>query len=142
MKRVKIKNKEFKVIPEARLVQGEMIEKSFENDLKMGIKNKCKSIIRHGMLVNDQNWPASLDTILHANAYCDEKDEWNEKIGIEVCAAKLDLKNHKKLAKQYGRLYRLLFETIDVVTELIEYHTKKAEAIEDDLVRTYGRMKV
>ena len=144
MKRVNIKGKEFKVIPEAKLVQGEMLEKSCDNDLKIGIKPIYKVILRHAILYDKVFRRHSLNEtdIIHANAYCDENDTWDESSGIEVCAAKLELKNHRKLAKMYDRISRDLQEAAIIAQSFCFHHEDKAQAIEDDLCRTFGRLKV
>ena len=145
MKKVRIKDKKFKIIPEAKLVQGEMAEKGYERDLRIGIKPIYKSILRHAALYdvtfrrkNYLNMPEEI----HANAYCDENDTWDEKRGIEVCSAKLELKNHRKLAKMYDRVSRDLQEAALIAQSFCFHHEDKAQAIEDDLCRTYGRLKV
>jgi len=144
MKRIKIKGKEFKVIPEAKLVQGEMLEKSYANDLRIGIKPIYKSILRHAVLHDEVFRRHTLNetNIIHANAYCDENDTWDEKRGIEVCAAKLELKNHRKLAKLYDRISRDLQEAAIIAQSFCFHHEDKAQAIEDDLCRTFGRLKM
>ena len=117
MKKVEIKNKSFKVIPEARIVQGKMVEKDVQHDLKRGIKQIHKSIINDLSLdLNPQKvfWP-TIKRLICATAYCDENDEFDEKTGIEVCSAKMELKNHKKLAKQYDKMHRILLEAANIV---------------------------
>lgn len=138
MKKINIKNKEFKVIPEAKLVSGVMPEKWIGKDLKRGIKPIYKSIIfnvaRWSSDYLDNEFPA-----ISANAYCDEKDTFDEEIGIEVCSAKMEWKNHMKLAKLYDRMHKILIETAIIVGAWCVEHEKKAEAIEADLTKFYGR---
>lgn len=146
MKRVEIGNKSFKVIPEARLIQGEMVEKSIENDLKAGIKEKYKKLIRFAgsnyecafniMFINTARVAANA---VVANAYCDEKDEFDEKVGIDVCSEKLELKNHLKLARLYRKIARDLSAAAMIANNFCTKHEAKAMAIEEDLVRMYGR---
>jgi len=139
MKKVNVRNKEFKVIPEARLVQGKMVEKGIENDLKAGIKDKYKRLIRNAsrkytifdFLMRENN--------ITANAYCDEKDEFDEKVGIDVCSEKLELKNHLKLARLYGKIAKDLSDAAMIANGFCTKHEAKAMAIEEDLVRMYGR---
>ena len=45
-----------------------------------------------------------------AVAKCDERDEWDEKVGVDIAGEKLDLKNHTRLAKKYDQMHRLLLE--------------------------------
>ena len=148
MKRKIRGNKEFKIIPEAKLVTGSMQKKCIADDYVYGIREVECAVISHtaaclGISVDEWvSWDSGEDLKVHANAYCDERDEWNEKTGMEVCSSKLDMKNHYRLAKQYSRIYRLLQETAAVVYKLCEMHLKKANAIDDDLVKHYGRLKV
>ena len=142
MKKLKIKDKTFKVIPEARLVQGEMPTKGAEyRDLRRGYKPLCKRIIINCIRAVAPDM-YHYDHITHANAYCDEKDTFDERTGIEVCSAKLEMKNHKKMAKAYMRLHNVLIETANIAYGLCMEHADKAKAIEEDLVEHYGRMKV
>lgn len=150
MKRVKKDNKEFKIIPEAKMVTGEKYPKLIESDFIYGVKEAERGVIGAAGDELDIIWDSyswidedeEKEITIHANAYCDERDEWDEKTGIEVCSSKLDMKNHYRLAKQYSRIYRLLQETAATVYRLCELHLKKAKAIEDDLCNHYGRMKV
>ena len=139
MKKIFIKDKFFKVIPEANLVMGEMPEKWIGRDVRRGIKPIYKAIIvALAQRISDYD---VLDyPNICANAYCDKNDVFDEKIGIEVCSAKMEWKNHMKLAKLYDRMHRILIETAVIVGTWCAEHTKKAQSIEDDLVRTYGRM--
>lgn len=142
-------NKEFKIIPEAKIVVGAMPKKYIEDDFIHGVKEIQREIITEAaeqldICYGEDMWyfDAEENTTVQATAYCDERDEWNEKRGMEVCSSKIDMKNHTRLAKQYSRIYRLLQETSEVVYRLCELHVKKAKAIEDDLVKHYGRLKV
>ena len=144
MKKVTIKGKTFKIIPEAKLVHGEMMEKGYEKDLRIGIKPIYKSIILVAIRFDKylRRHTLNEEKTIHANAYCDEKDTWDEKRGLEVCSAKLELKNHRKLAKMYDRVSRDLQEAALIAQSFCFRHEDKAQAIEDDLCRTFGRLKV
>ena len=142
MKKVTIKGKAFKIIPEAKLVQGEMKEKGYEKDLKIGIKPIYKAIVAFTIRFDGylRRHPLNETKLIHANAYCDKNDIWDEKRGIEVCSAKLELKNHRKLAKMYDRVSRDLQEAALIAQSFCFHHEDKAQAIEDDMVRTWGRI--
>lgn len=144
MKKVNIKDKRFKVIPEAKLVSGKKVAKHIIDDLKYGVKYSEADLMATAATILDIPFIDDFDSVdyISANAYCDERDEWDEKRGIEVCASKLDMKNHYRLAKQYSRIYRFLMETVNTVYKLCKLHLDKANAIEEDLVRHYGRMEV
>lgn len=144
MKKLNIKGKKFLIIPEARLVSGKKVAKHIIDDMIYGVKYNEANIMATAAALLDIPFAVDFDTncYVSANAYCDERDEWDEKRGIEVCASKLDMKNHRRLAKQYSRIYRLLMETANTVYMLCKLHLDKADAIEKDLVRHYGRMEV
>lgn len=136
MKKVNIKNKDFIVVPEGRVVKGEMPEKRIDKDLKMGIKPLYKKILKFA--ANEIDKGEDFRTISGV-AYCDDNDEFNEDIGIDVCSAKLEMKNHRKLQKLYGRICDSLMEAELVATHLLMMHKMKADAIEEDMKKTYGR---
>lgn len=149
MKKLDIKGREFKVIPEAGIVQGEKEENWIRKDLRRGIKPVYKKLIEYAAFTIDRRH--TTDTYFggvdgnpktYATAYCDKNDEFDEKIGIEVCSAKLDLKNHRKLAKFYDRMHRILIETAVIVGKMCIEHDQKADAIESDLRKTYGRLSL
>lgn len=142
MKKKTIKNKEFIVIPEAKLVKGKMPQKVVFNDLTAGIKKKYKDVIfeaADNYYGDDEFWLRDFDPI-EGKAYCDEKDEWDERIGIEVCAAKMDMKNHRKLARIYNNIAKDLQEAALIAQSYCIRHEDKAQAIEDDLVKYHGRL--
>ena len=139
MKRVTRKNKEFKIIPENRTVMGKEPRKYITGELneardKEAILIECAEHIIYG-------WNGLHEPIV-ATAYCDPKDEFDEKVGLNVCEEKLDFKQHIQLAKRYSAIYRLLMETANYVYKKCETHLEKAEAINRDLIKTYGRMEL
>lgn len=141
MKKLKIKDKTYKIIPEARIVCGEMPTKWAEyKDMRRGYKPLYRKIIVSALRILVPQY-CKYDT-MYATAYCDEKDTFDEKTGVEVCAAKLEMKNHKKMARAYYRLHEALDECSRIAYGLCMEHTDKVKAIEEDLVEHYGRMKV
>lgn len=153
MKKIFYRNKLFKIIPENNTVEGKATFKDFPEDLK-GIKEIYDNIIKSAMInlypdrysyVIDDNdneivGIAMVVDSVKAKSHCDIKDTFDEHTGINVCSAKIEKKNHLKLAKMYDRLHRTLIETAIIVAQLCIKHTKKAEAIEKDLCDHYGRM--
>ena len=141
MSKVKVvskKGRQYKVITDGRRVKGEMGGNWFLDDFKGGIKPQYKRILKSALICDGYFCEDYLDT--KAVAYCDEKDEFDERTGIDVCEAKLFKNKHLKLAKIYDRLHRTLIETAIVAGELCMKHAKKAESIEKDLCKHYGRM--
>ena len=137
MKRVFRKNKKFKVIPENGTVMGKQERKRIADEIyeatcKEAILIECAEDMIYG-------WHGLYEPVI-ATAYCDPKDEFDEKVGLNVCEEKLDFKQHIQLAKRYSSIYRLLMETGNYVYKKCEEHLKKAEAINADLEKTYGRL--
>ena len=152
MKLIENGNKVFKVIPEGKRVEGYLLSKWVGSDLKEGIKPIYKKIIKPLaeeltiLNMNDgsfyyNNDEETLVPIINGKSLCDSHDEFSEKIGIDVCAAKMELKNHVKLAILYSRMHKLLVETAIIVDAWCIKHHEKAKAIEDDLINYYGRDK-
>lgn len=141
VKIVRKRGKEFKVIPKGRRVKSKITGKWLQDDFKAGIKQEYREILETALLLPKVCGKLIWEKLdVEATSYCDEKDEFDEKIGIDVCEAKLYKNKHMKLAKIYDRLHRTLIETAIVAGELCMKHTKKAEAIEKDLCEHYGRM--
>lgn len=138
MKKVNKDNKEFIVIPEGKRVKGSSYIGWFAKDNGDGERFINKAVIA-SIIYRISDFDGLFD--FSATSYCDERDEFNEKTGIEVCSAKMDYKAHMKAAKTYDRVYRVLAECMAIVQKRIEKHLKKAKAIDDDMVRMYGRSK-
>lgn len=127
-------NKEYKVIPRAGVVKGEMFSNWIIKDMRRGIKNARRELIVELL-------PAMIDSIngvLKAQAKCSPKDEFDERIGKLICEEKLEMKNHLQAARVYSRMFRLLSETAHECYKLCEMHQEKAQRIEKDLRETYG----
>ena len=76
-----------------------------------------------------------------AVAKCDDRDEWDEKVGIDIAGEKLDLKNHTRLAKKYDQMHRLLMECATYCYAHCMHHYEKANKIEDDLYNYHVKEK-
>ena len=140
MKKVIKHGKFFKIIPEAKLVIGEAIGNPasvFKEVSNVGISRDQELRIKSAIAVLDVDL---FDQPLQANAYCDERDEFDENVGVEVAASKVDLKRHRKMANKYSRLYFLLNKAASTVYKLFLKHCEKARAIEEDLEDYYGRL--
>jgi hypothetical protein len=142
MKKVYRKNKEFKVIPENGTVLGKEPRKCISDELNEA-RDKDAILIEYAEDLI-YAWMSCKDMMepVVATAYCDPKDEFDEKVGLNVCEEKLDFKQHIQLAKRYSAIYRLLMETANYVYKKCETHLEKAEAINRDLIKTYGRMEL
>ena len=128
--------KEFKIIPEAKLVQGKAVRKHISDNIE-NLPYEEAFIIRVVDRFGDVK-----PNIVTANAYCDGNDTWDENTGVMVCAAKLDLRNHVKMVKDCERAIEILSKCIRHLEKMCQKHRRKAIAIEEDLVNTYGRLQV
>ncbi len=71
-------------------------------------------------------------------ATCDARDEWSEKVGINIVDSKLAWKNHMSLLRKYRSIRKTLLRIIAKIDRVAEIHYKKAKAIKEDLENYYG----
>ena len=128
--RTEIRNKKFKIVPD-RAITGEKDRKAIYDDIH-GLPNiKFMTILAACGFFRDA-------TPLKAKAVCDERDKWDEKVGMDIVSAKLDYKDHKQLAKQYDRIFRLLTECAWWTYRRLCWHNDKMKAIATDMEKMYG----
>lgn len=130
--RTEFRNKEFKIIPD-KAITGEKKRKDLWDDVNGVSIIKFKTILAAG----DYIYPNDRQP-LKAKAVCDERDKWDEKVGMDIVSAKLDYKDHKQLAKQYDRIFRLLTECAWWVYRRLCWHNDKMKAIATDMEKMYG----
>lgn len=137
-KKVSLKRKKFTIIPEANRVVGKMVEKT-PLDYKdySELSDVTAALIDAALIDNLMSWVTN-EGIIKATAVCDPKDEFDEKIGMDVCSAKLEMKNHKKIARSYIRASEQLREAADRAEDLFNKHFDKMWAIRQDLKEYYG----
>ena len=136
MKFVEKNNRKYRVIPEARKVicetQDYNIDKEWEH-VNKGIKailydaNSYMPGLHNGMFERYET-----------TAYCDERDEFDEKKGMDIASEKADLLRHESYIKYYEKMIALLSEAVFVCEDLIIKHENKAQNIQDDMVKFYG----
>ena len=144
MKLVKNRDKTFKIIPETKMVHG-IAPKKYVMDELDGVDESTKNVIVSALCCCENDiyrYLCSKNETVEANAYCDEKDVFDEKTGILVCSAKLDHRNHLKMSRKIRKAIKILHKSIEFLEIKLAFHEQKAKAIEDDLVRTYGRLPV
>lgn len=133
MKVVKKNKRNFRIIPENKTVicetQPYNIWKEWENQ-----NSKVKEVLREAAFQNN----ISAEEYYLARAYCDERDEFDEKKGIDIASEKADYLRHVYAMKYYEKMFSLLTDAANACDELFKIHTKKAQTIYDDMVRTYG----
>ena len=140
MRLLKKKCSEFKIIPEARIVIG---EKKYDGEKKRksgSLPFPTWSLIQDALFENQSFDVWSNEIHVSATAYCDEKDEFDERKGVDICEEKIDMKYHDKLARTYKRAADTLEKAARAAMEISKRHSDTADAIRDDLCKTYGRM--
>ena len=135
MKVVNKNKKAFKIIPENKTTYGVSFRKSLYNEVTSVMTDAELSVMPEYIL-NDSIFGYNM-----ARATCREGDEFDEKIGVDVVAAKLDKKNHEWMAKNYERALRDMNSAMRKLEDLCDKHLKKARAIEKDLEEHYGWRK-
>lgn len=125
----------FKVIPKNRIVVGDGVQTSIEEELYDVCNSKEVSCIPAAFLDGpfffDDEWN-------HAVAKCDPRDEWNEKTGIDVVSSKLDYKEHMRKARRLEKTLVVMNSLMRKMEDLCQKHQKKAAAIRKDLEDYYG----
>lgn len=136
-KKVYKKYKEFTIIPEANRVAGVMMRKHWDEDYgdSSELPYSAYALINEILCDREVNAP----NVVKAVAVCDERDEFDEKTGMDVCAAKLEKKNHEWMARNYEYAMNKLQEATKYAYDLWTKHNDKVMAIDSDLERYYGR---
>ncbi len=125
--------KSFKVIEENRTTYGTSPRRKMMDEL-CSILTEDELDVLPSFIVYD--FYSYIDN--KAQATCDDKDEFNEKIGMDVVAAKLDMKDHMRMAKNYDRALRVMNAAMRKLEDMCNKHMKKARAIRRDLEEYYG----
>lgn len=136
MKFVEKNNRKYRVIPEARKVICETQSYNIDNEWKH--VNKAT----RALLCDANSYIKGLHNGMfeayQTTAYCDERDEFDEKKGMDIASEKADLYRHESYIKYYERMIELLNEAAFVCNDLLIKHETKAQNIQDDMVRFYG----
>lgn len=135
MKVVNKNKKVFKIIPENKTTYGVSFRKSLYNEVT-SVMTDAELDVMPEYILNDSIFGYNM-----AQATCREGDEFDEKIGMDVVAAKLDKKNHEWMAHNYDHALRDMQSAMRKLEDLCNKHLKKARAIEKDLEEHYGWRK-
>ena len=135
MKVVNKNKKVFKIIPENKTTYGVSFRKSLYNEVT-SVMTDAELDVMPEYILNDSIFGYNM-----AQATCREGDEFDEKIGMDVVAAKLDKKNHEWMARNYDHALRDMQSAMRKLEDLCNKHLKKARAIEKDLEEHYGWRK-
>lgn len=123
--------KMFKVIPEHNIVVGESRQTSLFDELA-NVCTRAELDCIPGSIVLDG------EGVNHAKTKCDPRDKWDDKTGLDVCSAKLDLKEHLRKAKKLDRLLVVMNAAMRKMEDSCQKHKSKAKAIRKDLEDYYG----
>lgn len=128
-------DKSFKVFPDKGVVRGRVFCQSISSEIN-GCSKDIEKIILHTiyLLGIDDDYPKYISCF----SKCDDRDEFDEKKGIDLVGEKLDRKKHHKAANRFRRLYLLFLECAAFCMAKYEFHDKKIKRINEDIVRTYG----
>ena len=135
MKVVNKNKKVFKIIPENKTTYGASFRESLYNEVT-SVMTDAELGVMPEYILND-----SIFGYNTAQATCRDGDEFDEKIGMDVVAAKLDKKNHEWMAHNYDHALRDMQSAMRRLEDLCNKHLKKARAIEKDLEEHYGWRK-
>lgn len=124
--------KSFKIIPENKTTYGASFRKSLNDEVTSIMTDEELEVMPLYILEQD------IFGCNTAKATCDDKDEFNEEVGIGIVSAKLDMKNHLWMAKKYERALRDMNSAMRKLEDLCDKHLKKAKAIRKDLINYYG----
>lgn len=135
MKVVNKNKKVFKIIPENKTTYGASFRKSLYNEVT-SVMTDAELGVMPEYILDDSIFGYNM-----ARATCRDGDEFDEKIGMDVVAAKLDKKNHEWMARNYDHALRDMQSAMRKLEDLCNKHLKKARAIEKDLEEHYGWRK-
>ena len=146
MKKVIIKDKEYIINPEEKMVIGKM-DKDPRIHLGDNYKQSHKMLMAyaHEIISHDELMRYFMDgenLEYKVIAKCDERDEFDERTGVDICEEKLERKKHLHQARVLDRMHRLLVEAGVIAYNECVKHINKANAITEDLERMYGGDKV
>lgn len=127
------KDKKYYVNKEKKIVAGtceqyilDIIEYEIKNTLPHKLSEQFPFL---SLFYNLDDLPPTIT----AKAKCDNKDEFDEKIGKNIVAKKLDYKAEARMAKQYRKLCKLFADLIFELDELGIKHQNKANNIKKSL---------
>ena len=142
MRRKVIKNKKYKIIDENKTVYCTGYKKHMVNEL-YGLKTANKIVLSALLNYLDFIKPQRIFDLIDSDkidvtAVCKDEDTYDEKTGIDICAAKIDFHNHTALAKECKNAYKVLGECMNWLYAKGMYHSKKADILREDMKRMYG----
>ena len=124
--------KSFKIIPENKTIYGTMNHRNMLDELTTVLTEEEADFLPSFIIFD-----TGLLTLSNAKAVCEDADDFNEKVGMDVAAAKLDMKEHLRVAKKYDRMLRIMNRMMRKIEDLCNKHLKKAKAIQKDMDRYY-----
>lgn len=137
MEIIKIKNKEFKIIPENKTVYGKIKKANISKEVKAVLTEDEFKVVSSVIADDILNQIVDNNQYIYAKAVCSPEDEFDKWKGIEITSAKLEKKNHDRIAKLYDRALRHMNSASRELEDLCTKHMRKARAIKKDLDEHY-----
>ena len=136
MERVKrVDGKYFKIIPENGTVIGKAKKRSLNKETSAIFTDEEWEVLPYYVIFDSKN---DEDCYIYSKAICGKEDTFDKQKGMDIAAAKLDLKDHLRMARKYSRALRYMQSAMRKLEDLINKHLKKAYAIRNDLDKYYG----
>ena len=129
--------KEYKVIPENLVVVGYALRKGIFDELVDVCTEKELDCMPWNIKFDGLD-ELHRPTFATAKAKCDPRDAWDEKTGIDITSAKLDLKEHERKARKLEKTLVVMNSAMRKMEDLCQKHKQKAKAIKNDLENYYG----
>lgn len=133
MKVIEKDGKTFFIVPETKTIVGTMYRKDWA-----AYKDFSETNDKIAWIIKDSTDLLDNHKRVNSVAICKDSDEYDEKIGMDICSSKLELKSHKSISNAYEVAYRRLQEAANKAFDLHCKHLNKEIAIKQDLNDYYG----
>lgn len=129
------------VVPEKKTVIAKA-EREFYEDTSDEIIGKCSSSVVNSILMTDFPFMESIfeEKYFTGTAICAEEDTFDENVGKDIAACKVDMKYHKTISHKYKLMIKHLLKMVDELKRLADRHDKKIANIQKDIERRYMGM--
>lgn len=126
------------VVPEKKIVIAKAERKAYEDTFDE-IIGKCSSSVVNSILTTDFPFRESIfeEKYFTGTAICAEEDTFDESVGKDIAACKVDMKYHKTISHKYKLMSKYLLKMADEINKLADQHDKKVDNIQNDIERRY-----
>lgn len=134
MEKIKrVDGKFFKIIPENGTVIGKAKKRSINKESSAVFTDDEWEVLPYYIVLDNIDG----NEYIYSKAICSEGDVFDKQRGIDIAAAKLDMKDHLHMARKYSRALRYMQSAMRKLEDLINKHLKKAYAIHKDINNYY-----